>query len=180
MSVDNPLKSYPNRGWERIYRDLYATIRRSLLRALRTTRTTASCAPTFVPEPSFASVRRSIWRGGGSHRNEVVASLGSALLSKGLALVRRFYGDRRCRYPLVRKGWLQWQKDGFPRDPATGKVDPKYLQRGKEPFVRVSWDEAFDLVAKGMHNVAASYSAASRAEVAACAGLRSAHGRSDA
>ena len=24
LNVENPLKAYPNRGWERIYRDLYA------------------------------------------------------------------------------------------------------------------------------------------------------------
>ncbi|HND10630.1 MAG TPA: molybdopterin-dependent oxidoreductase, partial [Pseudomonadota bacterium] len=159
VSVDNPLKSYPNRGWERIYRDLYAydstftftcapnDTHNCILRAYVRSGTIVRIGPTFgYGEAVDLTGMKS------SHRWD------PRCCQKGLALVRRFYGDRRCRYPLVRKGWLQWQKDGFPRDPATGKVDPKYLQRGKEPFVRVSWDEAFDLVAKGMHNVAASYS----------------------
>ena len=35
---------------------------------------------------------------------------------KGLALVRRFYGDRRCKRPLVREGFKHWVDEGMPRD----------------------------------------------------------------
>ena len=159
LNVSNPLKAYPNRGWERIYRDLYAY----------DSTFTFTCAPNDTHNCLLRAYVRSgtIVRIGPTFGYGEAADLGGMKSShrwdprccqKGLALVRRFYGDRRCRYPLVRKGWLQWAKDGFPRDQATGKLDLKYLQRGKESFVRVSWDEAFELVAKGLHNVAQSYS----------------------
>jgi len=51
------------------------------------------------------------------------------------ALVDRNYAQSRVRYPYVRKSFLE------------GKSDHKML-RGKEPFVRVSWVKALDLVAE--------------------------------
>ena len=64
---------------------------------------------------------------------------------KGLALIRRIYGPRRVKYPSVRKGFKEWVDGTFGEN---GKVDQKYLQRGKEPFVRVSWDEVYKIVAQ--------------------------------
>ena len=46
---------------------------------------------------------------------------------------------------------------GFPRG-ADGKPAAEYLQRGKENFVKVSWDEIFDITAKGLINIATTYS----------------------
>ena len=78
---------------------------------------------------------------------------------KGLALVRRFYGDRRCKRPLIRKGFKQWVEDGFPRDQTTGAVDPdKYLRRGEDDWVAATWDEAFQYSAAAMINIASTYS----------------------
>lgn len=159
VSVENPLRMYPNRGWERIYRDLYAydstftftcapnDTHNCLLRAYVRSGTMVRIGPTFgygeAVDESGAKA---------SHRWD------PRCCQKGLALVRRFYGERRCKYPMVRKGFHEWAKAGFPRDPNSGQVDPKYLQRGRDPFVRVSWDDAFALVAKGLLNVATSYS----------------------
>ncbi|MBX3128140.1 MAG: molybdopterin-dependent oxidoreductase [Polyangiaceae bacterium] len=158
LQVDNPLAQYPNRGWEDVYRDLYAydstftftcapnDTHNCLLTAYVRAGTVVRIGPTF-------GYGEAMDLGGGraSHRWD------PRCCQKGLGLVRRFYGDRRCKYPLVRKGWLEWARAGMPRDPATGKVDPKYLQRGKEPFVRVGWDEAYELVAKGLKDVASAY-----------------------
>ena len=73
--------------------------------------------------------------------------------------MRRFYGDRRCKRPLLRKGFKQWVDDGYPRDPETGAVDPdKYLRRGEDDWVAVSWEEAFDYSAAAMINISATYS----------------------
>jgi trimethylamine-N-oxide reductase (cytochrome c) len=55
------------------------------------------------------------------------------------------YSASRIRYPMVRKGFLE---NGENSD-TTG--------RGKEPFVRVSWDEALDLVADHLRRVKDSY-----------------------
>ena len=158
VSVENPLRMYPNRGWERIYRDLYAydstftftcapnDTHNCLLRAYVRSGTIVRIGPTFgygqAVDESGAKA---------SHRWD------PRCCQKGLALVRRFYGERRCKYPLIRKGFHEWATAGFPRDPNTGQVDPKYLKRGQDPFVRVTWEEAFALVAKGLLNVATSY-----------------------
>ena len=54
------------------------------------------------------------------------------------------YTPSRIRYPMVREGFL---KNG----PASRD------KRGEEKFVRVSWDTAFDLVAKEMNRVYDNY-----------------------
>lgn len=71
--------------------------------------------------------------------------------------MRRFYGDRRVKGPMVRMGFYQWYKDGFPRDPKTGKPPEKYFQRGKEKFIKVTWDEVADIIAKALINIATTY-----------------------
>lgn len=48
------------------------------------------------------------------------------------AIIDRTYSDTRVKYPCVRKSFLE------------GKKRPKL--RGKEPFVRVSWEKALELV----------------------------------
>ncbi len=69
-----------------------------------------------------------------------------------------FVWHSRCKRPLLRKGFKQWVDEGFPRDPLLGAVDPeKYLRRGRDAWVAVSWDEAFDYSAKAMANIAATY-----------------------
>ena len=52
------------------------------------------------------------------------------------ALSDHIQNETRVKYPYVRKSFLE--------NPA----DPKPQLRGKEPFVRVSWDEAIKLSAK--------------------------------
>jgi trimethylamine-N-oxide reductase (cytochrome c) len=55
------------------------------------------------------------------------------------------YSPTRIRYPMVRKGFLE---NGENSDTSG---------RGKEPFVRVSWDEALDLVAGHLRRVKEQY-----------------------
>ena len=56
------------------------------------------------------------------------------------AIISRTYSDTRVKYPCVRKSYLE------------GKPDHKAL-RGKEEFVRVSWEVALDLVAKKLQQI---------------------------
>ena len=58
---------------------------------------------------------------------------GPTVLTK--ALIDRVYSPSRIKYPVVRKSFLE------------GKANNKAL-RGKDEFVRVSWDTALDIVAK--------------------------------
>ncbi len=159
LRVENPLAAYPNRTWEDVYRDLYAydstftftcapnDTHNCILKGYVRNGTLVRIGPTF----GYGEAVDASGFGQASHRWD------PRVCQKGLALVRRFYGDRRCKYPLVRKGFLDWANDGFPRDPATGKVDPKYLRRGLDPYVRVSWDQTFELAAKGFESVATAY-----------------------
>ncbi len=161
VRVGNPLASYPERGWERVYRDLYHSdssfvflcapndTHNCLLRAHVKNGVVTRISPTY-----------------GYHK---ATDLGGARASqrwdprccqKGLALVRRIYGDRRCKRPLVRAGFKRWVDDGLPRDPDTGAVDPTYLSRGLDKWLAVSWDEAFALSAAALVDIARTYSGA--------------------
>lgn len=83
---------------------------------------------------------------------------GRMLCSKGLALHKELYSPNRLTHPLIRKGWLKWADDGFPK--LDNKKKEKYFfnNRDRDKFVRVSWDEAFSFAAKGMIHIAERYS----------------------
>ena len=59
----------------------------------------------------------------------------TVMLTKGI--VDRTYDSTRVKYPMVRKSYLN----------NIGKTDKRTYLRGKEPFVRVTWDVAINLVA---------------------------------
>ncbi|MEW6433058.1 MAG: molybdopterin-dependent oxidoreductase, partial [Myxococcota bacterium] len=169
MQVDNPLAAYPNRDWERAYRNIFNydssfvflcapnDTHNCLLRAYVKNGVVTRIGPTFgygKAEDLAGHRASSRWD--------------PRICQKGLALVRRIYGDRRVKAPMVRKGFKAWVDAGFPRDPTTGAVDPKYLQRGKEPFVKVSWQQAYDYSAKALENIMRTYSGpAGKAKLAA-------------
>jgi len=160
LIVDNPLGSYPDRGWEQVYRDLYKSD--SFFTFLCAPNDTHNCllrahvkngVVTRI-SPSYGFSKATDQEG-----NRASQRWEPRCCQKGLALVRRFYGDRRCKRPLVRKGFKQWVDDGFPRDPSTGAVDPdKYLRRGEDDWIAVSWDDAFKYSAAAMVNIADTYS----------------------
>jgi nitrate reductase / nitrite oxidoreductase, alpha subunit len=161
LRVDNPLNQYPNRDWERVYRDLY--------------KHDSSFTFTCAPNDTHNCIMRAYVKNGLVTRiapsmryNEATDLSGRGAsrrwdprcCQKGLALVRRFYGDRRCKRPLVRAGFKRWVDAGFPRHATTGAVDASYLQRGTDPWVPVSWDEAFRYSAEAMVDIARTYSGA--------------------
>lgn len=59
----------------------------------------------------------------------------------------QLYSETRVKYPMVRKGFLEGNKDTS--------------LRGRDEWVRVSWDKAFDLVAGEMKRVRDAYGAGS-------------------
>ncbi|MFZ5476703.1 MAG: molybdopterin-dependent oxidoreductase [Myxococcota bacterium] len=158
VEVENPLKAYPNRDWERVYRDLYAYD--STFTFLCAPNDTHNCLLTaYVRNGTMVRIGPSFGFGEATdlEGRKATHRWDPRCCQKGLALVRRFYGDRRVKYPMVRKGWYEWAKAGFPRG-EDGKVDPKYLRRAREPFLRVTWTEVYDLIARGMEDVAKTYS----------------------
>ena len=159
LSVENPLQSYPSRDWESVYRDLYRSdssftflcapndTHNCLLRGHVKNGVVTRIAPTY-----------GYHRARDLHGRSASQRWDPRCCQKGLALVRRFYGDRRCKRPLVRQGFKDWVESGMPRDPRTGAVDPKYLRRGTDPWVAVSWEDAFALSAKALVDIARTYS----------------------
>ncbi len=159
MKVTNPTQAYPNRDWERIYRDIY-----------RTDRTfTFLCAPNdthncllraFVKnnvmvriEPTYGYAKATDLSG---HRAS--PRWDPRCCQKGLVLGRRLYGDRRVKGAFVRKGFKRWVEQGFPRDPATGRAPAELMQRGWDGYERIDFDAAYALHAKALDNIARTYS----------------------
>ncbi len=156
---DNPLKGYPHRDWEKVYRDLFHYD--STFNFLCAPNDTHNCLlTTYVKNgvavrigPSFGFGKATDLDGNqASHRWD------PRCCQKGLALIRRIYGNRRCKEPMVRKGFLEWAESGFERDPQTGAAPKKYMNRGKDSWVKVTWDQAFELSAKVLENIARTYS----------------------
>lgn len=165
VSVDNPLESYPDRTWEKIYRDKYRfdsiyhftcapnDTHNCLLRAYVRNGIIVRIGPTY----SYGN-GTDAYGNSASHRWE------PRVCQKALVLNRRFYGDRRVKGTMVRKGFHDWIKAGFPRDPETGRPPKNYFNRGQDKWLKTSHEEAFELVAKMLINVARTYTGAKGAE----------------
>ncbi|MEW5978822.1 MAG: molybdopterin-dependent oxidoreductase [Acidobacteriota bacterium] len=155
--VSNPLASYPDRGWEKAYRDLWAY----------DSKYTFTCAPNDTHNCILnAYVRQGvITRIGPTMRYGQAADLSGnhtthrwdpRVCQKGLALTRRFYGDRRINGCMIRAGFKRWVEEGFPRG-GDGKPPREYFQRARDEWIRTSHDEAARLVASALKNIAETY-----------------------
>ncbi len=156
--IDNPLDYYPARDWERIYRNQFK--HDYTYHFLCAPNDTHNCLlRAYVKNGVITRIGPSYGYGKAKDLYGITASSRwePRLCNKGLVLNRRIYGPRRVKYPMVREGFLKWVKAGFPRG-QNGKPSKKYFQRGKESFVRVSWDEVFDISAKTLSNIAKTYS----------------------
>ena len=155
--IDNPLEFYPERDWEKIYRDQFS--HDYTYHFLCAPNDTHNCLlKAYVKNGVITRIGPSYGYGKAADLDGNTASSRwePRLCNKGLALNRRIYGPRRVKYPMVREGFKKWVDAGFPRG-ADGKPPASYFQRGKESFVRVSWDEIFEIAAKGMINIAQTY-----------------------
>jgi nitrate reductase alpha subunit len=157
QAINNPLAQYPSRGWEEAYRDLFKTddsfvflcapndTHNCLLRAYVRNGVVTRIGPTMgYGEATDLMGNRT------SHRWD------PRCCQKGLALTRRFYGDRRVRQPMIRKGFKEWVDKGFPRD-TNGRPPAEYFRRGWDGWVKATWDEATEIVARTLTNVAETY-----------------------
>jgi nitrate reductase alpha subunit len=158
QAPSNPLAAYPNRDWERAYRDLFAY----------DSKFTFTCAPNDTHNCLLnAYVRQGvITRIGPSMRygeatdlagNRTTHRWDPRVCQKGLALTRRFYGDRRVNQTMVRAGFKRWVEADFPRG-EDGRPPAEYFQRARDEWVRLTHDEAAMLVARTLKNVAETYS----------------------
>ncbi|MFQ5762201.1 MAG: molybdopterin oxidoreductase, partial [Candidatus Bathyarchaeia archaeon] len=156
----NPLKTYPNRDWEKVYRDIYTTdysfhylcapndTHGCLLKA-----SVKNGVIRWV-DPSFNYKQTT-----DTYGNKASARWDPRICVSGLTYVRRFYSDRRVKGAFIRKGFKAWADAGFPRDPSTGRALKEYFEiRGKDDWIHATWDEAFTLVAQALMNIVANYS----------------------
>jgi nitrate reductase alpha subunit len=159
VKVTNPLDPYPNRDWERLYRDIF-----------RHDRTfTFLCAPNdthncllrgFVKNNVMVRVEPTYGYGKATDLsgNRASARWDPRCCQKGLVLGRRLYGDRRVKGAYVRKGFKEWADRGFPRDAQTGRAPADLMKRGWDGWVRVPFQEAYALHARALENIARTYS----------------------
>ncbi|MFQ5693307.1 MAG: molybdopterin-dependent oxidoreductase, partial [Nitrospinota bacterium] len=159
VQVGNPLESYPDRDWEKVYRDQY--------------RYDDTFAYVCSPNDTHACRMRAYVRNGVVMRieqnydvdryadldgNRATVNWNPRGCLKGYTLHRRVYGPYRLKYPIVRKGWKEWADAGFPE--LTPELRSKYRfdARGQDDFVRLYWEDAYTYIAKGMVAIAKRYS----------------------
>lgn len=159
LYIDNPLAYYPNRDWEKAYRNIFEYD--SSFVFLCAPNDTHNCLlKAYVKNGVIARIGPSYGYGKATdlYGNTASHRWDPRICQKGLALVRRFYGDRRVKAPMIRRGFKEWADAGFPRDPITGSPQPRYFQRGKDKWLRMSWEDAYTYAAKAFENISKTYS----------------------
>ena len=159
--IDNPLLTYPNRGWEQIYRDQYAYDNSF----------TVICAPNDTHMCRLRAfsrngvVTRLEQNYDGANYSDPQGNTSTAHWNprgclKGFTLHRRVYGPYRLRAPMVRSGWKEWADDGFPSlsDDPDLRTRYRFDDRGNDTFIRLTWDEVDDYTARGLEAIARTYS----------------------
>jgi len=158
-TIENPLAHYPNRDWEKIYRDQY--------------RYDSTFSWVCSPNDTHACRANAFVRNGVVVRegeqydyqnykdiygNKSTASWNPRQCAKGYTFHRLVYGPYRLKYPLIRRGWKQWADDGFPMLTPENKTKYKFDSRGTDQLDKASWDEINTYIAKGMMAISKRYS----------------------
>lgn len=79
---------------------------------------------------------------------------------KGQTFHRRIYGPHRLNGPLICKGWQAWADADFPELTPENKTKYKFDACGTDELLPVSWEVAYDYIARGMIAIATHYSSA--------------------
>ncbi|GIW39833.1 MAG: hypothetical protein KatS3mg076_0410 [Candidatus Binatia bacterium] len=155
----NPLAGSPARDWERIYRDQYRYD--SYFDWVCSPNDTHACRVR-------AYVRNGIVTRLGStydyqdysdlYGNHATVNWNPRQCAKGYTFHRVIYGPYRLRHPIVRRRWKEWVDAGCPD--LTPELKSKYYfdRRGDDEFVQISWEDAFDAIARAIVAIARRYS----------------------
>ncbi|MFQ5990681.1 MAG: molybdopterin-dependent oxidoreductase, partial [Candidatus Methylomirabilales bacterium] len=159
VEVGNPLSEYPDRGWERIYRDQYH-YDRTFTFVCSPNDTHACRLRAYVRNGVVMRIEQNydVEKYADLYGNTATAHWNPRGCLKGYTLHRRVYGPYRVKYPLIRKGWKAWADDGFPELTPSNKSRYKFDSRGTDELMRISWDEAYSYIARGMIQIAKRYS----------------------
>ncbi|MBF0134790.1 MAG: molybdopterin-dependent oxidoreductase [Magnetococcus sp. DMHC-1] len=158
VQVENPLAAYPNRDWERIYRDIFRHDKTFVFMCCPND--THNCLlNAFVKNDVIVRIEPTYGYGKAQdlYGNQATHRWDPRCCQKGLVLARRFYGDRRVNGSFLRKGFKEWVDQGFPRDPATGAAPPSLMRRGWDSWVKVTAQEAAQYHAKSLYNISKTY-----------------------
>ncbi|NUL81793.1 MAG: molybdopterin-dependent oxidoreductase [Armatimonadetes bacterium] len=159
VNVQNPLKHYPDRGWEQVLRDQYRYDRAF----------TFVCAPNdthncrlraLVRDDVIVRIEQNYDAG---HIEALDGTATTAAWNprgclKGFTFHRRVYSPYRLKYPMIRKGWKEWADAGFPELTPELKKKYKFDSRGSDQLLRAGWQEASDYVARAMVAISTRYS----------------------
>ncbi len=155
----NPLAGSVTRDWEKIYRDQYKYD--SWFDWVCSPNDTHACRVR-------AYVRNGIVTRLGStydyqnysdiYGNHATLNWNPRQCAKGYTFHRLIYGPYRLKHPIVRKGWKAWADAGFPELTPELKTKYKFDSRGEDEFIQISWDDAFDNIAKALEAIAMRYS----------------------
>lgn len=165
VGVENPFQYYPNRDWEKLYRDIYKPDYSY----------TFMCTPNCTHNCYLkAYVKNGVVTRTGPSQNyhkasDVYGTKASQrwdprICNKGTVLARRFYGDRRIKAPMIRKGFLEWYEAGFPLGP-DGLPPAHMFRRGEDTYVEVSWDKAYRIAAESLYRTAKTYTGKAGADL---------------
>ncbi len=159
--IVNPLEHYPDRDWEKVYRDQYRYDRSF----------TFVCAPNDTHNCRLRGfVRNGVMirteqnydsaRVGDLFGNRSTQGWHPRGCSKGYTIQKRVYGQYRLNSPLVRAGWRRWAEDGFPSlsDNPVLRDTYKFNSRGTDTLERISWEQAYSYLAKAAVAIATTYS----------------------
>lgn len=158
-NIENPLAYYPDRDWEKIYRDQYKYD--STFSWVCSPNDTHACRV-------LAFVRNGIViRLGAEYNyqtykdlygNNATPNWNPRQCAKGYTFHRLAYGPYRLKHPIVRRGWRQWAEDGFLELTPENKTKYKFDSRGTDTFEKVSWDEVYTYISKALMAIAQRYS----------------------
>ncbi|MCC7447416.1 MAG: molybdopterin-dependent oxidoreductase [Anaerolineae bacterium] len=159
QDAGSPLQTYPNRDWEKIYRDQYR-YDSSFTYVCSPNDTHACRLRAFVRNGIIlrSETNYDVERYSDLYGNKATAHWHPRGCKKGQTFHRRIYGPHRLKGPLMRKGWKAWADDGFPDLDAANKTKYKFDSRGTDELMPVSWDVAYDYIARGMIAIAKRYS----------------------
>lgn len=157
--VDNPLKVYPSRDWEKIYRDQYA-FDSSFMWVCSPNDTHACRVKAYVRNGVIVRMGNdyNIEKTGDLYGNKATPNWNPRQCAKGYTFHRILYGPHRLKHPIVRRGWKQWADDGYPYLTPELRTRYKFDSRGSDEFERVSWEDAFKYIGTGLVKISEMYS----------------------
>ena len=161
----NPLSTYPDRGWEQLYRDQYAYD--GTFQWVCSPNDTHACRVLACTRNGVITRMGSTYdyqKYADLYGNHATHNWNPRQCAKGFTFHRVVYGPFRLKHPIVRAGWKRWADDGFPYLTPENRTKYKFDSRGTDTFEKLPWEQAFDYIARWLKSIATTYSGAEGAQ----------------